>query len=311
MKKIYLISIASIILILLCLKIFFYHNTLNSNEKFQSRRLGNVIDLWYSGSITKNSKILTELPTIDTVEKDSLSRYLIKNLKVYQTLEKDNIKELYQEANNGCVTYYYKNIVKLVNNFSYNLVNILEEYDKINNNVLYEQNFEDENHCVIHYRLGDVVTLGDVIDYKDIIKSMKELNVKFSVVEIMDGGKSHKSNPFHNFKSFLNVLDNHEMKESEKIYQDFYQTLKKSFPESKVIQSVKRKTDEDFYRMASAPILITGGGSYAATAAIGGKARIIRTPACKTLDFPSKGCMENLEIPKNSCDWKTYQYNML
>ena len=67
MKKIYFIYIAFIILILLCLKIFFYHNTLNSNEKFQSRRLGNVIDLWYSGSITKNSKILTELPTIDTV----------------------------------------------------------------------------------------------------------------------------------------------------------------------------------------------------------------------------------------------------
>ena len=140
---------------------------------------------------------------------------------------------------------------------------------------------------------------------------MKSLNVQFSTIELMDGGKNHSGSMFSSFKSFKNYFSDTEVSESEKISNRFIEALEDAFPNSKVIQSQKRTSDEDFYRMASAPVLITAGGSFAITAAIGGNARIIRTPACNTLDFPSKGCGTEMTLPKSDCDWKTYRYEIL
>lgn len=285
-----------------------------SSDKFQSYRLGNVIDLWYVCSRFKHPHRINSLKRKDPKNniKESLSQYLIKNLKIYQnTLEEENVKKLSDSVKNTFLTYYYDKINLCVNDFHINLLQIMKEYDNLHNNILFNQKFQDENHCVIHFRLGDYVYLGDVINYQDIIDTMKDLKIKFSVIEIMDGGKTHKTSMFESWKSFKNNFGDKELKESEKISKKFYDSLRISFPESKIVQSEKRTSDKDFYRMSSAPILITAGGSYAITAAIASKARIIRTPSCKTLDFPSQGCRENLTISKNNCDWKTYQYTML
>lgn len=285
-----------------------------SSDKFQSHRLGNVIDLWYVCSKFKHPHRINSLKEKDpkNINKESFSQYLMNNLKVYQnTLEEENSKKLSDSVKTTFLTYYYDKINLCINDFHTNLLQIMKEYDNLHNNILFNQKFQDENHCVIHFRLGDYVSLGDVINYQDIIDTMKDLKIKFSVIEIMDGGKNHKTSMFYSWKTFKNRFSDKELSESEKISQKFHDSLRKSFPESKIIQSEKRTSDEDFYRMSSAPILITAGGSYAITAAIASTGRIIRTPSCKTLDFPSQGCREDLIIPKNNCDWKTYQYTML
>ena len=48
--------------------------------------------------------------------------------------------------------------------------------------------------------------------------------------------------------------------------------------------------DSDFYRMAYAPLLVTGAGSFAITAAAANSgARHVRTPGAANLNFPDKG----------------------
>jgi len=286
----------------------YVNHTNIKDEKFESYRLGNIIDLWYFSNITKRQKLINNLHSFDRKNKDSFSIYLTKQNKLkYELGDYDKSKYFNEDFS----SYYYDNVIFCVNNFHLNLRGMMEEYNQKHDNILFNQQFEDENHCVIHYRLGDVVTLGDVIDYKDLIQTIRDLEVKLSVIEIMDGGKNHHPVRLNSISTFKKTLFKEDTNSSEVIYNKFYSELKETFPDTKVIQSEKRTTDEDFFRMASAPILITGGGSYALTAAVGGKSRIIRTPSCKTLDFPSQGCRENLDIPKEGCNWKTYQYKML
>ena len=140
----------------------------------------------------------------------------------------------------------------------------------------------------------------------------RELSNEIDTIEIMDGGQSH--HPIVMNEGIVNYkksLFREDEKTSGKIYNDFYNNLKSEFKNMKIIKSQKGTTDEDFFRMVSAPILITGGGSYALASAIASKARIIRTPSCKNLDHPKEGCIKNIKIPKKDCDWKTYQYSML
>ena len=278
------------------------------DKKFESYRLGNMIDLWYFSNITKRKKLLDNLHSFDRKNKDSFSIYLTKQNKLkYELGDYDKTKYFNEDFS----SYYYDNVIFCVNNFHLNLRDMMKEYDQKHNNILFDQNFSDENHCVVHYRLGDVVTLGNVIDYNNLIQTIKDLKIKLSVIEIMDGGKNHHPVRLNSISAFKKTLFKEDTNSSQIIYHKFYSELKETFPDTKIIQSEKRTTDEDFFRMASAPILVTGGGSYALTAAIGSKSRIIRTPSCKTLNFPSQGSRENLVILKDDCDWKTYQYNML
>ena len=305
MKKIKLLILLVIIIVF---KGLFYLNSLNKSKKFESIRLGNVIDLWYTGSYFGEKKILEELNDIDGIRnKNSLSRFLIENTKIKnKSLEQKTLEILNKSAmKEGAITYYYDNIILCVNDFHKKIKFMMKKYDDFNKNILSNQKFKDENHCIIHYRLGDYITLGDTLNFEDIIRELKLLDMKFSAIEIMDGGKDHTT------YNFFKGLYNNEKSISEKIYNNFYTSLTKNFPDIDIIKSKKRTTDEDFYRMSVAPILVTAGGSYAAIAAIAGTSRIIRTPSCKTLDFPSRGCRENLIVPKKGTDWKTYQYTML
>lgn len=316
MKKLLIILSIIFIITIIVISLLYYENYIKnhklvSNEKFQSHRLGNVIDRWY---------LNTNIPSLNNFEsmyekdpsknKESFSKYLMKNLKRYTPELNDHYKNKLKKIGSGFLIYHYEFINICVNDFHINLNKIMIEYDNLHNNILFKK-IQDENHCIIHFRLGDYISLGDVINYDHIISTMKDLNIKFTTIEIMDGGKNHNSSLFSSFNGFKNYFTNKEVDKSKKIAKEFYKTLEENFPESKIIQSGKRTVDEDFYRMASAPILITAGGSFAIGAAIASKARIIRTPSCKTLDFPSQGCIENLIVNKDNCDWKTYQYTML
>jgi hypothetical protein len=285
-----------------------------SDAKFNSHRLGNVIDQWYTSAKFPDSgnyrKMIEKDPP--NKSKDSFSQYLIRNVRTYEnTISSVNRNTLERQVKGGFLTYYYDRIVLCVDDFHSNLSKIMQEYDEIHNNVLTKQAFNGPSHCILHFRLGDYVSLGDVIDYSCTIDAMQKLNIPLSTIELMDGGKSHNSPMFSSFQGFKNYFSNNELSESEKISSDLIQALEAAFPESKIVQSEKRTSDEDFYRMAAAPILVTAGGSFAITAAIGGSSRIVRTPACKTLDFPSKGCGSQMTVPKTGCDWQTYSYKML
>ena len=293
------------IIIIFILTIVLYTVYVNSSNmatnKFESYRLGNVIDVWYFSKFSNEKK--KELKNFVTKKNECFSYYLINNIN---RTEKSNFKP------KGWGIYYYDNIIKFLDDFHIDLRKEMEIYDKKHNNILFDQKYESEKHCIIHYRLGDVVTLGDTIDYRNIIDCIRELSNEIDTIEIMDGGQSH--HPIVMNEGIVNYkksLFREDEKTSGKIYNDFYNNLKSEFKNMKIIKSQKRTTDEDFFRMVSAPILITGGGSYALASAIASKARIIRTPSCKNLDHPKEGCIKNIKIPKKDCDWKTYQYSML
>ena len=274
--------------------------------KFESHRLGNVIDMWYFSNFKEfGDKKISDINNFDTRKNDCFSYFLLKNKNIYKKPGDLNLVGYWP-------IYYYQNIIKCIHNFESNLRSAMEEYDKLNNGILFSQKFKGNKHCVIHYRLGDVVTLGDVIDYKNIIDVIRDLEDEIDTIEIMDGGKNHHPVRLaQGFNTFKKSLLREDVKNSDIIYNNFYSDLIDTFPNMKIIKSEKKSADEDFYRMSSAPILITGAGSYAMASAIAGKSRIIRTPACKNLDHPKEGCIEEIKINKNNCDWKTYNYQML
>ena len=297
------IKIILFLIIIFSFYIFYINNKNIKKGEFESHRLGNVIDLWYFSNFSKNK--IKDLNEIETRKNNCFSYYLIKNRNL--SLEPENIN-----FKGDWPIYYYENIIKCFDNFQINLRHTMEKYDKVNNGKLFNQKFSGEKHCVIHYRLGDVVTLGDAIDYNSIINVIEELKDKIDTIEIMDGGQNH--HPIRlaqGFATFKKSLLREDVSKSSQIYNNFYSSLNQKFPNINVIKSEKRTSDEDFYRMASSPILITGAGSYAIAAAIGGNSKIIRTPSCKDLDHPKYGCLEDLVINKKGCDWKTYEYEML
>lgn len=283
-------------------------NKKTTRKDFDTYRLGNFLDAWYFSKIgsQERKKQFTYLIEKNS-NKKSLGGFLSENKNLLEEIkEKEKKIKLVEESEKNWASYYYKNIEICLENYSKNLQFILTKFDSENKNQFKNQKYTSKNHVVLHYRLGDYILLGDCIDWRCLILEMKKLNIDFDTIELMDGGKVH--NPF-TLKTFFSSKD--VKSESEKIQREFYENLKKEFPNSNIIYCDNKGGDMDFFRMLMAPILITGGGSYAIGAAIGGWSKIIRTPACKTLDFPSQGFLEPFKLNKKDCDWKTYSYTML
>ena len=299
--------IISLLILVFCIYAYSVHNKNTLDGTFESYRLGNAIDLWYFSNFENLSKRKSkELSSFPTKKNNCFSYHLINNRSLINKPKNIDLKGEWP-------IYYYDNITKCLDNFQFNLKQMMSRYDSLNDGKLFSQNFNSDKHCIIHYRLGDVVTLGDAINYTSIINVIEELKEKIDTIEILDGGQNHHPiQVVDGVKVFAKGLLRSDVSTSSKIYNDFYKSLNDKFPNINVIKSEKRTSDEDFFRMVSAPILITAAGSYAIAAAIAGDSKIIRTPSCKDLDHPKYGCLEkDIQLDKKYCDWKTYQYEIL
>jgi hypothetical protein len=114
--------------------------------------------------------------------------------------------------------------------------------------------------CVIHLRLGDFLELSErTVNIDEIVRVTDKLPRDPAVFEVLNGGKFHKDG---RDSSSIDM----QMK-TDKIIDDMCSKIKEKYPNAQVNKIESENADKDFYRMAHAPMLITGLGSFATMAA--------------------------------------------
>eukprot|EP00292_Cryptomonas_paramecium_P009569 CAMPEP_0113699276 /NCGR_PEP_ID=MMETSP0038_2-20120614/23208_1 /TAXON_ID=2898 /ORGANISM="Cryptomonas paramecium" /LENGTH=244 /DNA_ID=CAMNT_0000622597 /DNA_START=1202 /DNA_END=1936 /DNA_ORIENTATION=+ /assembly_acc=CAM_ASM_000170 len=133
--------------------------------------------------------------------------------------------------------------------------------------------------CVVHYRLGDMLSHGHFLDPEDLAQQLwfwsKNRTLSIAKFHVL-----HSGNLF--FRSNQN-----ELTVGMDLMSKFLAKLQNFFPLSEILLDSAGNPDEDWLKMVSAPMLFTSHGSYAISAAalsIGERA----TPSMKNTNFP--GC---------------------
>ena len=133
-----------------------------------------------------------------------------------------------------------------------------------------------------------------MIDPQSIINVFKSLKISpKATVCILDGGMNY------------GYLNEDEIKKSNFLKN----SIRTEISNTHQIYNISNDVDIDYFLCSYAPILITGPGSFAITAAIANQHGIIRTPSCKNTNFCEKeGKSVQKIIHKN---WVTYDYTLL
>lgn len=84
-------------------------------------------------------------------------------------------------------------------------------------------------------------------------------------------------------------------------------SLAAALPHARILRPAAASVDMDFFRMVHAPLLLTGAGSFAASAASAALGREVWTPASQNLNFPHLGQRKPERLAEN---WQTYTYAM-
>jgi hypothetical protein len=293
-------------ILILILIIVFIYLLINSNkhEYFDNtsgntHRLGNFLDAYFFSKIGSvgRKKEYDLLSRDNSKFSYNLGKYIQNSYDKYNiNLDNNSVKILNEESDKFWASYKYENIKIAFPEIRNVTRQILTDYNTENPNLkLCNQIYDGKNkHCILHYRLGDFVSLNQTIDIVDIIKAIKNIETEISHIEIMDGGMNHDTNntiPSKNLRK--NLLDK----------------LILEFPNKNIFFSEKRSTDEDFYRMVYAPILVTASGSYAIWASICSYSRIVLTPCCVNLNFHKNGKIKpQIFFEDNNQKWILYDY---
>lgn len=157
-------------------------------------------------------------------------------------------------------------------------------------------------HCTVHFRVGDLISYGrmwglepKIIAPASVAAAVASFSPHPTSIEILGGGMDHDSTPAEQVKS-LAVLESLEREIEAKI------------PGAAVFTDFNGSADEDWYKMASSPMLVFAVGSFAETAAVAGQNNSVRSPACKNMMYANETNKdEETEIRPG---WTTYAYEM-
>ena len=240
----------------------------------------------------------------------SFGRYLATRLgQISATPEQAGLAIAELSKHESWGFYTYPTIRALMPQLRHDLRAAMRGYSEAFDPSLMRQTYEGgSSHLVVHYRLGDFVTNRWCVPPRDIAAAAAELSP--SVVEIMDGGVRHLdqidgwSQSPHKANRSRIAFANRVNGELQLLLE---QALRAAVPSARFVRHMPVSIDADWYRVANAPMLITGAGSFAVTAAIAGLGRQIRTPAADNLNFPDRG--PSLEAEALAHNWRTYSYD--
>jgi len=203
-----------------------------------------------------------------------------------------------------------------------------------------------ERHLVVHYRVGDVA-VGPVLAPGSIVAAIKAISPPPRTVEILSGGVKHDTECAEAMETYLERLKaqrqlegvlgavsdlavrleasraDHGLRKrlmdecrskSIALLDRLRAGVQKALPDVDVLFDAAgtSSVDEDFFKAANAPMLVVGGGSFAAAAALASKSGAVRSPACGP-----EGCLW-LQLTHNSKEqarevrpgWSTFAYDM-
>lgn len=257
----------------------------NIYKQFKSHRLGNLIDAWYFGSLGSQERQKEFLQIQRKCQQNSFGNYLRLHDNYPIVYRRETLKILIDNANKFWAVYDYGNIVQTLPHFRNVLrQHVIDYISKERKHLLYLASRHPYD-CVVHYRVGDFVSLGQTIDPMTVAKQCKLLNA--TKIAIMDGGilfrASHKT-----------------MEQSKILLLQLKNNIKQLIPDCHVTFE-SNDPDMDFFMCMFAPKLVTAGGSFAVCAAIG-NINTVRTPACKNTNF----CKVKSQPIDITSKWKTY-----
>lgn len=251
-------------------------------------RLGNIIDAWYASKHVKERKAcqLAHITRCGNNFGSFLYKFdpevLTKNL-IYEN------STFLRDSHKWWWSYNYDCYKEVYPNFNISIRNAIKAY--------YGQNiynsYDGENVCVVHFRTGDFLKHKEILDYNKLVNAVKKFKKCPTEFQVLHGGMNH-----NDFKKSFTPED-----ESMKLLNDLTQCLKKSYPKSKVNFVNCAHADVDFIRMVTAPMLLTGHGSFAVIAAAANMNERL-TPAFKNLNFAHSGKSDPTHIYEN---WYTYE----
>jgi hypothetical protein len=244
-------------------------------------RLGNEIDLWFTGNLLSRGHMLLDSKVEGFVE------HLHKNPPNYRQLQ------VGFSGPSQFITYSYASLKEHVVPFRRELRKAMTDYfgDL--------EKFRTPGQCVIHYRTGDFMNNSHygvkIVTPKHIVDQVVDL--KPDSVLLLDGGSKFQGGE----KTFASI--NHYgvdcvKNEIRERLRDHGITFKES----------NGSADEDFVTMACADYLVTGLGSYAITASVANTIGTIRTPAFELLNpnDMEEGKNYSRKPEKMSKKWKTF-----
>lgn len=260
------------------------------SQEYDTKRIGNLIDAWFAASLgSKERENQFKLIQNKSGRKSfGKSLFLLPPSEIAPTMSSDEKSKYVTESDIFWALYKYSNIMIAHRDLGMSLRKALHNY-QIGDYKRYIPYYD----VVIHYRVGDFLNQHKIIDPMDIVNVYANLNLPYNTsVCILDGGIAFNTN---------NVL----REKSTKLMQMLKSGISKYT--NKVINT-NNKPDVDFMICANAPVLITGAGSFAVAAAIANDQGIIRTPACKNLNFPVHGKIDVFELRPN---WQIYDFEYI
>lgn len=290
-----------------------------------TRRLGNLVDAWYFGSLGSEERIEQFSGIRDSCDSSSFGAYLTLNPSLRFELSEDLRSELVRKADNFWASYEYDNIKKCINQYHKALRMQMIQYAQEKRPTLMSDKRVNTYDCVIHYRIGDFVPLGNLIHPRSVAiacASLFEKNVK------SEGAASHESDltssAIANDSGFptasaqkirVGIMDGGMLHNTTRADRQKSKRIK-SVLKSLLYENITRvvvddcpsyDVDSDFYLCANAKKLVTAGGSFAICAAIANK-NIVRTPACSNTNYCSDLKFGAILPDTIREGWDTYEY---
>lgn len=157
-------------------------------------------------------------------------------------------------------------------------------------------------HCVVHYRVGDVSDYRErwpnsTINPRSLARVVSNFYPQPTTVEILGGGAGNHVNNDENKAKSLAMLK--ELEDS----------IKEMLPSARVSVNFTGSADQDWFKLATAPMSVISAGSFGATAAIAGLANQVRSPACSNILAPQRwDWREPPSVIRKG--WQTYAFEI-
>jgi len=222
-------------------------------------RLGNIIDKWFSLHLSRGlpveQKFQSELRAMLTsAPKKSFGQFLCDHTPLTSLSLQDLRNTAFEDNFMTFWAYSYEAIADIQYQYREAINVAIDAYAL---EVGYKMPTFNQTECVVHYRLGDMLSIG-AIDPVNLANSLADWarreTTLISRFHVLISGISHASNARQIIAS-QNTID------------VFCARLKSLFPASRILLDEHGTPDDDWFKMVKAPLLFTTHGSYATSAA--------------------------------------------
>ena len=205
----------------------------------------------------------------------------------------------------GCTALYATDIVALCASImGSDLRKMLKTYAKQHDQRLLSPPGPRE--CIVHYRVGDFLSFTQVPAPRSVAEAIASFDPPPTSVELLsvggqlpdwNSGTSTDPNTSDAEAGSISAI-------SLQLIHQLLQNVSELLPNATVRQAPARPPDEDLYRMALAPMLVVGDGSFGISGALSATGRV-RSPAAKNLYEPSPDQPVRTVRP----GWTTYNFD--